>query len=149
MISARRTKVVSGILFALLAGTTGVAYAVTGSTANPRSVTFYYGETGGQGDSQNFAGYGQVKLCTDAGNSGGSNTYQALYLRNRTLQPDDRIRNYQYVAFNDSTLASSAFDTESSSQFHTTAVWPGVASAPNGDSGYVASRTASLACIVP
>lgn len=146
MISRRRTKLVVGIAFALCASTTGVAYAVTGSTSNPRSVVFYFGETGGQGDSNNFAGYGQAKLCTDADNSGGGNYYRALYLRNRTLQPDDVLWNFQYVYFSDPPRASPSFSTVSSSQYHTTAGWPGVPSAPDSASGFSASRTASLSC---
>lgn len=126
-------------------GVGGTAWARTGYDANPRSVVFYFGETAGQGDSQNFAGYGSVKLCTDANNSGGNNSYGAQYIRNRTAAPDVVLRDYN-VRYGQAAFASGTFNTSSGDRFHTKAAWSAVPSAPNNVSGFVASRTASLSC---
>lgn len=125
--------------------TSGAAHALTGSLALSKSVNFYYGETAGSGDSQDFDGYGTAKMCARS-EGYSSQTYVAQYLRNRTLQPDDKLKDVllaynAYVAPN--SYGSATFSTASSSRYHTTAIWPAVPSAPNNAVGAVTARTTS------
>lgn len=141
-----RAVKVAAIVAIMVGGVGGTAWARTGYDANAKSVVFYFGETAGQGDSQNFAGYGSVKLCTDADNSGGNGSYGAEYIRNRGGGlPDDSLLKYN-VSYSQGAFASGSFNTSSADRFHTKAVWGGVPSAPDNADGFVATRTASLSC---
>lgn len=135
--------VVISLLLILTAA--GAAFARTGYDANPRSVVFYFGETSGNGDSQDFSGYGLVKLCTDGDNVGGGNSYVGQYLRNRTLAKDEILKDVS-LRYDAAPYASGNFQTTSDNNYHTYAGWSAVPSAPDTASGFVATRTASLSC---
>lgn len=126
------------VALAVVAATSTAAWAQTGSTANDRSVRFYYGETSGHGDSQDFTGSGNVNMCTNS--DGGSNqTYVAQYLKNRSFQPDDVIRDSNR-SYNSGLYKSSSFSISTNNKYHTTATWSAVPAAPNGYSGYVSTH---------
>jgi hypothetical protein len=136
------------LLLALMTG--GAAYATTGSTANPRSVIFYYGETAGAGDSDNFSGYGAVTMCMNSNGApvGNGNTYVGDYRLNRTLQPDDVIKSVNW-GYRQGQYQSGNFNTSSDKKYHTRSGWSAVPSAPDWYKGYVASRQYPNSCIWP
>lgn len=141
-----RAVKVAVIASMLVGGVGGTAWAKTGAVSNPRSVVFYFGEQAGSGSSDYFAGYGNVKLCTDADNSGGGNSYGAQYYRKRAgAIPDAQLLDFN-IRYNQSAFQSSRFNTDSGNDYQTRVAWSAVPSAPNDADGFVASRTGSLSC---
>ncbi|MDR6175495.1 hypothetical protein QE364_000114 [Nocardioides zeae] len=131
----------------VIGATATAAHAATGSTPLARSVVFYFGETSGSGDSKDFAGYGigapvGTRLCSDADNYG-NNSYGAQFIRNRTLQPDDVLKDVTRT-YNQGLYTSASFNTYSNYQYHTRAAWSAVPSAPNNASGF--ARSGSGGC---
>lgn len=129
----------------LVGGTATAAWATTGYVANPRSVVFYYGETAGNGDSQNFTGTGSVRMCANSDGASTGNTYVAQYLRNRTAFPDVVLKDAS-VAYNQGLYESGAFSIDTSNTYHTKSSWSAVPSAPDSYSGYVSTRYSPSSC---
>lgn len=136
--------VVTGAAALMLAGSTATAaFAVTGSVAQARQVVFYYGETSGNGDSQDFSGYGTAKLCADAPGATSNNSFNVKYYLNRSLQRDDILKDTDRL-YSQGQYLSAGFSTTSSSRYHTYVGWSAVPAASNGANGF--SRAVGSSC---
>jgi hypothetical protein len=143
---------VAGLALLLIVATAGTAYAATGYRANPHSVTYYYGVSGGQGDSDNFKGYGDVTLCMNNQGvpKGSAQTVTGTYFHNRKFQPDELW--YQAgsaYAYGEYQSAKISPTPKKSYTFHVRAKWQAVPKAADGKKGYVASRAYGYSCIWP
>lgn len=139
----RRTTRVTALAAIICTATAGAAFAITGSVAQARQVVFYYGETSGNGDSKDFSGYGTAKLCADAPGATSNNNFGVQSLRNRTLQPDDVLKD-RLLAYSSARYLSASFSTSSSSKYHTYVNWSAVPSANDAANGY--SRAVGSSC---
>ncbi len=138
---SRRTFSSVLIAVVIVAGTAVAAQAITGSVPLSKSVIFYYGETSGSGDSNNFDGGSIMRMCAHS-EGYSSQSYIAEIRQNRTLQTDLVIRsaNVQYNAYVGSNYyQSSSYSTSSSNRYHAKSGWSGVPAAPNTATGSVAS----------
>lgn len=140
---AQRVAAVGMSAALIVGGTATAAMAITGYVAQSRQVVFYYGETSGNGDSNNFAGYGTSKLCADAPGATSNNSFNVKYYRNRTLQRDDRLKDRDLL-YSQRQYLSAGFSTSSSSRYHTYVGWSAVPAANNAANGY--SRAAGSSC---
>lgn len=139
----RRTTRVTALAATICLATAGAAFAITGSVAQSRQVVFYYGETSGRGDSNDFSGYGTAKLCADAPGATSNNSFGVQYLRNITARPDVVLKD-RLLAYSSGKYVSQSFGTTSSSRYHTNVNWSAVPSANNGANGF--SRAVGSSC---
>ncbi|GAA1947245.1 hypothetical protein GCM10009798_02870 [Nocardioides panacihumi] len=136
---SRGPRVLAIVLGTLLA-TTATAYATTGTAQLSRGVRFYFGQTAGHGDSDNFTGYGPAGstiawLCSDANNAGGNNSYNAAFIRNKSLAPDVTLKKISRL-YNQGVYRSAGIDTDSYTRYHTYVSWSAVPAAANSVSGF-------------
>jgi|SRR5664279_6342835 len=106
----------------LFVATAGAAFADTGTYIRyAKKVEFFFAESAGDASSYDFSGYGTAKLCADAPTSS-SRTFYVAYMWNRTLQPDD-IMKEQFRVYSDPRYVSASFSTQSDRKYHTDATW--------------------------
>lgn len=132
----RRLVRVAVIASAIVVVPSAAAYALTGYVAQDGQVAFYYGETSGHGDSNNFHGYGSARLCADAAGQTSNNTFVASYIKNVSFAPDTTIRDVN-LRYSENEYKSAYFSTSSSSTYHVKSDWSAVPSAPDYVGGYV------------
>jgi hypothetical protein len=127
------------LVFLVIGATSTVAFAATGSVSNARSVVFYYGETSGNGKSDDFSGSGDVRMCANS-DGGSKNTFAASYYHKRfSMIPDKRLK-YANVSYSEGLYRSGSFSISSSKNYYTRSDWSAVPSLPNNYSGYVSTR---------
>lgn len=135
---------VAGLAMTLALAASGTAFADGTAAAPPDTgtctpigtqIVFYYGRSSGNCTSPHWSGGGPYKLCADAPGSNAGNNFDAKFRHDRSLFPDETIRELMPY-FNSPRRCSSAFGTDSGSSYHTDAAWPYVNGAGDGANGY-------------
>ena len=140
---SRRSRIVGTTVLALVVGTGGTAYAAGTYTAQAKQVVFFYDISSGNGDSNDFSGFGSAALCADAPGATSVNTYGASFIQNLTARPD-QVRLSFDSSYRSPQVIKGNTSTSSSNRFHTNAGWSyagNQAGAPNGFSRAVRAAT--------
>lgn len=131
----RRSKIVSLSVGAVVLGTAGTAYAAGTYTPQAKQVVFYYDISSGNGDSNDFNGYGSAALCADAPGASSPNTFGAAFVRNRTGLPDSTVSSFDR-AYSQAQYTGGSFSTSGSDRFHTNAGWSYAGALPGSPNGF-------------
>lgn len=131
----RKFALVCCLAGALLVGGTSAAIADSGTFVRyAYGVVFYYGYSNGDSDSYSFNGGPVFRLCQDAPGSSFDVNFYSKLVRNRSLQPDDTVRQIASQYSNGRRCAVN-YDTSSSSDYHVRVDWV-YANAGQGANGY-------------
>lgn len=120
---------------AVVLGTAGTADASGTCTPQAKQVVFFYDISSGNGDSNNFSGYGSAALCADALGATSNNTFEASFVRNRTGLPDSTVQSFDR-AYSQSQYTQGNFGTSSGDRFHTNAGWSYAGALPGSPNGF-------------
>ena len=131
----RRAQMVAALAGGVVVATGGVAYASGVYTPGPTQVAFFYDRSSGNGDSNNFAGYGTARLCADAPGATSTYSFGANYRHNRTGIPDETLKS-ALLKYSDAAYTSTTFSTSSGASYHTNADWTYAGDLPGEPSGY-------------
>lgn len=132
----RRTTAVSLLTAMLILGGATAAWADAGQFVRQAyGVVFYYGVSSGNSDSYDFSGGPVFRVCQDAPGVSYSATAYSQLQWNRTLQPDDTVREV-YSHYYEPERCSAGYDSSSSNTYHVRVDWNHAPAAPDRNTGY-------------